>query len=109
MSDPGIEAKLAAVKQAYVASLADKCQAIAELWGNLQQHWSAEEFDALHLIVHGLAGSAETFGFADITRAARRVVDDLRQIEKQPPPAAGWARIDRQLAELLALLEKHQA
>lgn len=107
MSNPDIEARLAELKQAYMASLAAKHLSLVTLWAGLCTQWTSVGFDELYRLVHSLAGSAETFGFADITQAARAVVDDFRMLDKKQPSQTQQARLEQKLAALLVLLQKH--
>lgn len=88
MSDKTIQEKLEVVKKSYAASLKEKSSAIKENWETLCSKWDQDVLHQLHIIVHGLAGSAETFGFVEITTEARGIVDKLKQLDKNRPPDA---------------------
>lgn len=107
MSEQDIQARLAEVRRSYIASLRPRRQNIIELWESLQTQWDASEFEALHRLAHSLAGSAETFGFADITQAARLLVDDLRKLEEKPPSPPVRAQLDEKVRLVLLTLELH--
>lgn len=87
MSPAEIEARLAEVRRSYIMSLADKREDIVTKWTALNAEWSDETYQSLYLIIHSLAGSAETFGLADITQDARKVVDLFKQHAEQRPLA----------------------
>ena len=79
LSPAEIEARLAELRSVYLASLAEKREAVVTHWAGLTQRWQPENYQALYLIIHTLAGSAETFGLPEVTLAARRVVDLFKQ------------------------------
>lgn len=107
MSEQDIQARLADIRRSYIASLSPRRQNIIELWDSLQAQWDAAAFETLHRLVHSLAGSAETFGFADITQAARLLVDDLRKLEGKPPSLSARAQLDEKVRLVLVTLELH--
>ncbi|HFE31708.1 MAG TPA: hypothetical protein ENJ17_00205 [Gammaproteobacteria bacterium] len=68
-----IQARLQALRTAYAEQLPDKLAEVARQWAGMQaQPWSPEQAAVLHRQLHTLAGSAPTFGFADIGRRARQ-------------------------------------
>lgn len=75
-----INAKLARVRESYINSLSDKITQINKLWLALSKKWDKENYDELHLLVHSMAGSAETFGFPELTAIARQAVNKLRKL-----------------------------
>jgi HPt (histidine-containing phosphotransfer) domain-containing protein len=86
MSDTDTQAKLELVRLSYLASLQNKRDAIHENWQQLAKSWTPENFDALYIILHGIAGSAETFGLPEVTQEARELVDKLKLLSKSSPP-----------------------
>jgi HPt (histidine-containing phosphotransfer) domain-containing protein len=80
------QAKLEVVRLSYLASLRDKQAAIRDNWQQLVEGWNPENFDSLYIILHGIAGSAETFGLPDVTHEARQLVDSLKLLSKSAPP-----------------------
>ena len=54
-------------------------------WAALSTQWHHETYQSLYLIIHSLAGSAETFGLNDITQDARKVIDLFKQHTEQQP------------------------
>jgi len=88
VNDKTIKEKLEVVKKSYTASLQEKASAIKENLETLCNEWDQDVLHKLHIIVHGLVGSAETFGFAEITNEARSIVDKLKQLDKNRPPDA---------------------
>jgi len=85
LSQAEIEAQLAEVRRSYIASLKDKRDAIVAQWAALRQQWHDETYQSLYLIIHSLAGSAETFGLVKVTQDARLVVNQFKQYAKQQP------------------------
>ncbi len=99
--------QLEAIKVSYIASLSEKRDVIDQHWQSLKADWLADTFDAVYLVIHGLAGSAETFGFPDITRQARKVVDQFKQLKSHAPPDdSGFiSEIDQEIQTLLIIME----
>jgi HPt (histidine-containing phosphotransfer) domain-containing protein len=85
LSQAEIEARLAEVRRSYIASLEEKRDAIVTKWAMLCRQWNDETYQSLYLIIHSLAGSAETFGLATITQDARKVVGLFKQHANQYP------------------------
>lgn len=85
LSQAEIEARLAEVRRSYIASLEEKRDTIERQWAMLSGQWNDETYQSLYLIIHSLAGSAETFGLASVTRDARKVVDLFKQHAYQHP------------------------
>ena len=85
LSPEEIEARLAEVRRSYIASLAEKREAVVMQWAALSTQWHHETYQSLYLIIHSLAGSAETFGLNDITQDARKGIDLFKQHTEQQP------------------------
>ena len=66
-----IEAKLAALKQSYAASLPEKIKEIEQFWKTTNLNFSKEQFYDFHRAVHSLAGSAGTYGYYQLGQACR--------------------------------------
>jgi HPt (histidine-containing phosphotransfer) domain-containing protein len=105
LSQEEIQARLAEVRQSYCESLAAKRDEIVTKWSSLNQQWDNEIYQSLYLIVHNLAGSAETFGLAQITRDARTVVDLFKQHGSVLPDAALQQHISRHIDKLVSALD----
>ena len=106
LSQAEIEAQLTEVRRSYIASLEQKHEAIAMKWVTLCEQWDHETYQSLYLIIHSLAGSAETFGLADITRDARRVLHQFKLEGGQPPLAAPTiATITTDIEQLAATMK----
>lgn len=102
-----IQAQLDAVRISYIASLRDKQEAVYTHWNKLKTGWCAEAFDQLYMVIHGLAGSAETFGFPQITKQARLVVNYFKSLNPHAAPVAAdyVTEIDQEVLKLLELLQ----
>lgn len=84
-----IQAQLDAIRVSYIASLKSKRETIEVNWLKLNDEWHADTYDSLYLVIHGLAGSAETFGFPEITQQARVVVNQFKELNPHRPPTNG--------------------
>ena len=103
LSQAEIEARLLEVRLSYVASLVEKRDTMLAQWTALCTHWQQDTFQSLYLIVHSLAGSAETFGLADITHDARKLVEQFkRHTPEQPFDTATSAKISADMDQLVA-------
>lgn len=103
-----IQEKLDAIRISYIASLSQKRESIETSWSNLNNEWIADTYDSLYLVIHGLAGSAETFGFPEITQQARTVVDQFKELNPHHPPVepAILTEISEQIETLLETLRQ---
>ena len=78
-----IKAKLEAVRLSYIDSLSEKHVQLKILCSNLNNEWKQKDYDALYLILHSFAGSAETFGFSNLSKISRAIVDSFKTAKKQ--------------------------
>ncbi len=104
-----IRAKLDAVRISYLNHLPEKHKAIKENWSSLQRHWNHTSYNALYLIIHGLAGSAETFGLAHLTKQARQIIDLLKPYynqQIQPETVEQLTALNHEINALIVLLEE---
>lgn len=100
--DPDFRARLAALNDKFAATVPgtlvrlraalDACKA----GGALPPH---EALHALHEVLHGVAGSAGTFGFAVFGQEARRVEQMVRAVLASN---TGWAPVVPEVEKLLA-------
>ncbi|MEJ2360305.1 MAG: Hpt domain-containing protein [Gammaproteobacteria bacterium] len=105
-SQEEIEARLNAIRQDYLCSLQEKRDAIMANRAALQRNWDNDVYHALYLIVHSLAGSAETFGLVELTRTARSLVNAFKQYgDEHALPAEAFARCSNELDQLLSCLD----
>lgn len=101
-----IQEQLEQIRLSYIASLPEKRRAIVMNWENLHRDWQAESYDLLYLVIHGLAGSAETFGLPAVTQKARVVVERFKSLHTQRRPELQILEdIGRQIHELVQLLD----
>lgn len=104
MNSENIQEKLEQIRLSYISSLAEKKHAIDTHWCSLQANWDDEIQDAMYLIIHGIAGSAETFGMPGLTQQARTVLDLLKQVNHGSPDAGAIQSINNEIGELLQQL-----
>lgn len=93
MGDKGsIIEQLEAVTHAFIAQLPTRADEIERQWLGLQQQPdNRERWQDLYRLAHNLAGGGGTFGFSNITDAARLVADLLRTALKEQQPLAALA------------------
>lgn len=102
MSQAEFEAQLADIRKAYISSLKEKRDTISSKWATLSREWDKESYDSLYLVIHSLAGSAQTFDLDDITHHARSVIQQFKQEVKQDSmPAACVPQINDSIALLV--------
>ena len=104
MDKDDIRKKLEKVRLSYIASLDDKREEIDQHWRKLKENWDNETYDNLYLIVHSLAGSAETFGFPELTQRSRSIVDLFKQANSRPFDNDTNQEVDTNILELLNML-----
>lgn len=76
-----IEAKLAALKQAYTAKLPERINEIGQYWSVVKLNFSTDSFYAFHRTVHSLVGSAGTYGYLQLSQACRDLDVYLQQLQ----------------------------
>ena len=105
-----LQAKLKLLGNAYAVQLPEKLHQIESLWNDLSQsEWEEEKFIELHRMVHSLAGSGKTFGFATLSVAARDLEECLKPFAKTKPDAAGCKTIGEKISALPAeAIQQHQ-
>jgi chemotaxis protein histidine kinase CheA len=86
MADLGeLEAKLAAIKRDYVAELPARATNLRSAWILTQsEDWAQSPLRELHRLVHNLAGSGATFGFADLGVRAHALELPLMALLEDP-------------------------
>lgn len=105
MADPArdLQEKMRALRAAYAAQLPEKIQQVEAAWAKLSpEAWDGETLQTLHRLVHSLTGSGATFGFPELSTAARSLEGYLKELVSQSAPASGAQRtsIERQLVDL---------
>ena len=75
MSTPELERQLAALRQGYAERLPERAAAIAATAAELVRSWDPALALELQRQLHNLAGSGASYGFPDISLAARAAED----------------------------------
>ncbi|MBH61711.1 MAG: hypothetical protein CL569_04540 [Alphaproteobacteria bacterium] len=103
MSREELEKRLAVLREGFRDDLGQRLEDISAAWATIQDAgWNDENTELLERLSHSLAGAAATFGFEEISEAARaleRVVEALSAGE--PPGEDALSSI----ADLLTTLE----
>ena len=104
LADPNFRARLDALGDKYAAGIPAALQAISSALSHCRNADSgAESLENLHSLLHGVAGSAATFGFAAYGAEARRIEQELLPLlGKRPSEVAGWAALEGQVERYLA-------
>jgi HPt (histidine-containing phosphotransfer) domain-containing protein len=94
----------------FAARLPVRLGEIEEAWRDtLHKNWETEPLRRFHRLVHSLAGSGTTFGYPEVSRAARdleRLVEPVSQAGVAPGDPAGFAaRVEELLAGLREVAE----
>jgi len=97
-----LQEKLRSLAISYAAKLPDKISQIEQTWGRLQTEWNEETLQTLQCMVHSLAGSGKTFGFADLSVMARMLEESLKGMvrSKTPTNEPQCIQIQKQIAQL---------
>ena len=107
MTDKNIQERLEAVRQSYIASMKEKQEAILNNWNALVDDWTEENFESLYIILHGLAGSAETFGFPEVTQNARSIVEQFKKLKAgSSPDSTNTDHLDRDIKQFVEQISK---
>lgn len=75
MSSPDLEAQFTALRQAYAERLPVRAETLAAIAAGLVLRWDAAAASELKRQLHNLAGSGASYGFPDISHAARAAED----------------------------------
>ncbi|WP_343733073.1 Hpt domain-containing protein [Duganella sp.] len=100
--DPDFRARLAALNDKFAATVPgtlDKIRAALALCVAGGERPSPEALHQLHEVLHGVAGSAGTFGFTVFGQEARRIEQMVRGVLATQ---AGWAPVVPEVEKLLA-------
>ncbi len=103
--DEEFHARLAALGQKFAATVPVTLDKIARALAACEASFppDASQLDVLHELLHGVAGSAGTFGFGELGQQCRRVEQMVRVvISAHPVPAAEWAPVAQEVKRLLA-------
>lgn len=105
-----IKQKIELIRQSYIESLDEKLQHINSAWQSLNEEWNEETYESLYLVLHSLAGSAETFGFAKLTVCARAVIDYFKDsnIKALKQPLKELPELGSYIQKVQELLEQYK-
>ena len=94
--------QLATLRLRYGAALPDKIAQIRAGFDALRECWDVEGVRTLHRQAHSLAGSGATFGFAEVSQAARTMELRLKVFIESGHAAVAedWLAWAQQLADL---------
>ena len=99
--DEKLQDKLNALKIEYTKRLPNKIQMLETHWQHIQKKWDLQQFRDFHREVHSLSGSAGTYGYLNLSDAARQLEFYLL------PLLAYEQRLQReQINEITKLLNK---
>ncbi|KTC99185.1 diguanylate cyclase [Legionella erythra] len=98
-----VQHKLNALFETYRQSLPGKVQKLREEWTTLLQNWDKSRLIDFHRNVHSLCGSAGTYGYTELGKAARALEVYLKSLLDHHDPLS----IDQQsqIEQLLKYLE----
>jgi diguanylate cyclase (GGDEF)-like protein len=86
-SDPEPENTLDALRQHFAGRLPERLREIEEAWRNAcAAGWREEEAKTAHRLAHSLAGAGATFGFPEVTTAARLLEQCFKPVALGPGP-----------------------
>lgn len=77
------EEHLKKLKNEYAQQLPQKITALIADWQSLQQQWTTEKAINLHRNIHSLIGSSGTFGFIELSKKARELEVQLKEMQTQ--------------------------
>ena len=101
-TDTDFRARLAALNVKFAATVPGTMEKIALALGRCRADGAvptSASLHELHELLHGVAGSAGTFGFATLGQEARRIEQQVRMVMKE---GAGWDTVPAQIEQLLA-------
>ncbi|MTW12613.1 Hpt domain-containing protein [Pseudoduganella eburnea] len=102
-SDPAFQDRLQALRDKYAASVPERMSAIRDALVLCRGALSASHIDQLHHALHGVAGSAGSFGFHALGAEARRIEQMVRGVMEAGAP---WEGIDTAVQALLHWADK---
>lgn len=95
-----LQERLRQLRETYMAELPDKVYQVEQAWAAFASYNPSQaELDQLRQKVHKLTGSSATYGFTNLSRAARRVEACITGLIEQSTPVSGAQR--RQVEEAL--------
>ena len=82
-----LQSKMEKLRNAYLQKLPGDIRHIRSMWNNLLYvKWDSQAFALFHRLVHNLAGSAGTYGYAEIGALAAKLDKQLQDIEEAHEP-----------------------
>ncbi|VUD56305.1 Transcriptional regulatory protein WalR [Thalassocella blandensis] len=100
-----IEEKLALLREKFNAELPIQLNTVDDIWSRLTNiQWDSAKLGKLHQIVHQLAGIGGSFGYTELTKAARELDVMLRTLVSQN--SAPEAQVKKQIAQQIVALTK---
>ncbi len=97
-----IDEALRGLRASYREKLPEQFAELTSRLRDSRQADGAEAFDQAREIAHRLAGTAGSYGLADIAAALGRIDDALREVGADDAGRARWADIDAAVAEIRA-------
>lgn len=92
MPSPDLEQQLAALRRSYAERLPARAAALSATADALAARWDAEAARTLQRDLHNLAGSGASYGFPEVSRAARAAEDACSAaLRVTDPPGATTA------------------
>jgi len=89
------QARLQELRVLYAESLPEKMAAIDDQWKSLEEEWDWKVVAVLHQMVHSLAGSGGSFGYAELGMRAREIEIEIKSVinTKSIPAVEKWIEI----------------
>ncbi|MDX1838356.1 GGDEF domain-containing protein [Legionella taurinensis] len=98
-----VQHKLNALFATYRQSLPGKIETLREEWTALLKEWDKARLIDFHRNVHSLCGSAGTYGYTELGKAARALEVYLKSLLERPDPLS--LNEQREIEQLLKYLE----
>ena len=100
-SDDAVQAQLRALQVDYAARLPGRAADISARFDALRSKWCPREATELRRLVHNLAGSGASYGFATVSAEARLVERALDATIEAAPTTASLAAVAEALRGLV--------
>ncbi|MRV74665.1 Hpt domain-containing protein [Duganella sp. FT92W] len=104
VQDPNFRDRLNALSEKYGATIPATMAAIAAALSHCRNADADEQsLHRLHELLHGVAGSAATFGYPVLGTEARRLEQEVRPLlGKRPVEVADWGALEGMVAQYLS-------
>lgn len=101
-------ARMVELTAQFQRELPERCAALQQQWRTLQAQWSFEAINALHGLVHNLAGAGSTFGYDELTNRARAFDRHLKTLLARQAQSDAQLQLDTDVlyAELDSELQR---